>query len=74
VALRETLAQLAGTVDVGEVDCSKQASLCTEHGVVGYPALVLYRQGQYIAKHSGKRDAAAIRTWLTRVDPQKPDL
>ena len=42
-------------VQIIKVDCTKNSETCKKYGVQGYPTLVLFENGEAIAKHKGGR-------------------
>ena len=46
------------------MDCSQFDELCTNHGVDGYPTLLLYQNGQRITEYEGDRTLDDLYTFL----------
>ncbi|ABO95825.1 predicted protein, partial [Ostreococcus lucimarinus CCE9901] len=64
--LGEAFADNEGVV-IGDVDCTKQESLCQKYGVQGYPTLK-YFTGATSATgdaYQGGRDFEALQTWAS---------
>ena len=43
-------------ITVGEVDCTREGSVCTGEGVSGYPTITLYRHGRVEHNYQYNRD------------------
>lgn len=56
----------AGEADVriAKIDCSQFDSLCTSHGVDGYPTLLLYKWGDKVAEYEGERTLSEIYSFI----------
>merc|ERR1712232_1090325 len=68
--LAPTWTELAGKVSgdkvtIAKVDCTKQKSLCTTHGVRGYPTLKYFKGGSSEGeKYQGGRDIASFEKFI----------
>lgn len=53
--------EFADTVDVVRVDVDEDTATAQEAGVRGVPALVVFRDGKEVRRHTGLLDAAGLR-------------
>merc|ERR1739838_486929 len=51
-------------VKIANVDCTKNAQICGQYKVTGYPTLILFVEGIPRAKYLGNRDAEALRDYV----------
>eukprot|EP00035_Acanthoeca_spectabilis_P034238 m.27846 g.27846 ORF g.27846 m.27846 type:complete len:381 (+) comp6480_c0_seq2:1221-2363(+) len=51
-------------VQIAEVDCTQDQSVCNQAGVKGYPTLVAYSYGDQIATFTGERDVSSFREFV----------
>jgi len=66
--IAETWRELATDTDdvvVAEVDCVAETGLCSEHGVKGYPTLILFSGNADPVEHFGGRSVQALTHWLS---------
>ena len=67
---KQAAAQLSGRVSFAKVETDSEQSLATRYGIRSIPTLVLFHQGQEIARMSGALDAAGIQRWLSSQLPR----
>lgn len=60
----------SSSANIAEVDCTQHGSVCTAHGVRGYPTLKSFKNGKESAHHSGNRVAADLEKWLQQQHPE----
>ena len=63
----EQLAQEMTDVAFYKVDVDKHRNLAIEHQVQGVPTLVLFKDGEIVAKTSGYRPKAKLAEWINSV-------
>ena len=51
-------------VRIAKIDCSQFDSLCTSHGVDGYPTLFLYKSGVKVTEYEGERSLQDIYSFI----------
>ncbi|XP_041468662.1 thioredoxin domain-containing protein 5-like [Lytechinus variegatus] len=62
-------------VTIAKVDCTVETSLCSDHGVTGYPTLKLYKKDKEPLKYKGKRDLATLEKYIEdELNPQEPGV
>ena len=64
-AFRQAASELAGRVLFAKVETEQQTTLAARYGIRSIPTMVLFRQGQEIARMSGALDSSGIKRWLT---------
>jgi hypothetical protein len=57
--------ELAGTTNVGQVDCTQEGSFCTQQGVQGYPTIKMYNYG-VSTDYTGPRTLDALKTFAIK--------
>uniref|UniRef100_UPI00358EC57A thioredoxin domain-containing protein 5 n=1 Tax=Myxine glutinosa TaxID=7769 RepID=UPI00358EC57A len=57
---------------LAKVDCSREADLCTQEGIEGYPTLKLFRPGQESILYEGQRDHAVLEQWMLEMTSWVP--
>ena len=62
--LERTALQRATNLQVGKVNTDAEPELAGRFGIRSIPTLILFRDGQEIARHSGTVDAATLGRWL----------
>ncbi len=60
--LQRRVPQASSSVLIGDVDCTTQSSLCSTHGVSGYPTIKYYKDGDKTGQsYSGGRTLDALK-------------
>jgi len=62
--LDRTAQQRAATLQVGKVNTDEQPELAGRFNIRSIPTLILFRDGQELARQSGAVDAATLGRWL----------
>lgn len=58
-------AQFRGRISAFKIDAERRSDLATRYDVRGVPHLLLFNDGQLLARHSGFMTATALREWVT---------
>ncbi|CAL5222385.1 g4741 [Coccomyxa viridis] len=61
---------LQGVAKVGAINCDDEKSLCSEHGVQGFPTIKAFVNGRMI-DYNGDRSAGHLKDWAISLIPQK---
>jgi len=63
-------------VSIGRVDCTEHKEACKEHGVRGYPTLLLFNDGKKLENYMGSRDMSSLKKFIeSKVNPiQKEEV
>ena len=64
--LEKAAVQIGARVDFFAVNSDENPSLCTEFGVAGVPALVLFKGGQAVDRLNGYQNAKQIAGFIER--------
>ncbi|KAJ7640676.1 thioredoxin-like protein [Mycena polygramma] len=60
-------------VQLGRVDCIASEDLCHANGIMGYPEMRLYRDGELVEIYAGRRDFQLLVEFLSKAaPPQEP--
>ena len=55
----------SSTILIGDVDCTQQQSVCSSHGVRGYPTIKSFKAGEKEGqKYSGGRSKDALKAFV----------
>nr|CAB3267397.1 thioredoxin domain-containing protein 5 [Phallusia mammillata] len=61
-------------VKIGRIDCTAHGSICSSHGVKGYPTLLWFNNGKLSKKYQGSRDLKSFETFITEMkELPRPD-
>jgi thioredoxin 1 len=63
-ALEKIGEELKGQVTIAKVDIDENPQTPTAYSVTGIPTLILFRDGQPIAKKVGSLPQSALRAWI----------
>lgn len=55
---------LKGKAVLGEVDCTQDKKICEDHGIAGFPTLILFRYSEEMTKYSGPRNAKGLVSFV----------
>jgi thioredoxin 2 len=66
-AVAETAARLAGALKVVKLNADDAPLASGSLGILGIPTLIVFRDGQEIARQAGALPAAALSSWVDRV-------
>ena len=47
-----------------QIDCTSDKSVCSHHGVSGYPTLLYFHNGEKVDTYNGARDENAIEAYI----------
>jgi thioredoxin 2 len=62
--LERTAQQRSATLQVGKVNTDEQPDLAGRFNIRSIPTLILFRDGQELARQSGAVDSATLNRWL----------
>lgn len=51
-------------IKIAKVDCTESGSLCADHGVKGYPTLLLFKNGVQVDKYTNGRDLQSFVSYI----------
>src|SRR4029077_20613999 len=71
--IEQIAAERAGALKVGKVDVDEHPQLAEQAGVQGIPTVVLYRNGEPVARALGAKSKSALEQALG-LDESAPDL
>jgi thioredoxin 2 len=63
-AYEAAAAELEPRVRLGKVDTDAQPELAQRYQIRAIPTLILFRNGQEVARHSGAMPGSALRQWI----------
>ena len=66
-AVADTAARLAGNLKVVKLNADEAPGASRSLGIQGIPTLVMFRDGQEIARQVGALPAAALTAWVDQV-------
>ena len=64
---RKLAGEMAGIVNIAEVDCTVQKVAAQKYGIRGYPTLKLFVDGHEIPYESSDRTADAMKAFITGI-------
>jgi thioredoxin 1 len=67
-ALEQVSGDFAGRVDLWKLDAGKDSELALALGVLGVPTMIVYRQGQELARRVGAQSSSAIAELFTAAE------
>lgn len=71
----ERLAKGDPQIPLAKVDCTEEESICSKHGVSGYPTLKIFKDGEVAKDYDGPRDADGIvRTMNVEGGPASKEI
>ncbi|XP_071038124.1 thioredoxin domain-containing protein 5 [Parasteatoda tepidariorum] len=51
-------------IKIAKVDCTQDEMLCSEHKVVGYPSLFVFRNGKFVTEYHGPRKLDQLHSFV----------